>query len=202
MDAWQNWVKRFLPGKEGDGADTPPRKAQTLLLLVGLGVLLLVLNRLDAPPDSQGLTVQNAGVGLPSAARREGSYETELEQRVEKLLRAMRGVGDVEVMITLDSSARHVYAMERTEERKYVQGLEGSAQVLSEERLTERPVIIREEQGRTESPLIVTAYQPEVRGVVVLAEGAYDPGLRYELLKVVQALLGVPAHRVQIYAKE
>lgn len=203
MDAWQHWLKRFFPDKEEGGRGSQsPRKVHSLLLLVGLGALLLILNRFDGPePDA--LNVQNAGVGLPSpAARRESGYEADLEQRVERLLRSMRGVGDVEVMITLDSSGAQVFAMERTEERSYATSGEAGDRFVTEERLTERPVLIREEQGRTERPLIVTTYQPQVRGVVVLAEGAYDPSLRYELSKVVQALLGVPAHRVQIYAKE
>ncbi|NLN28548.1 MAG: hypothetical protein GX161_10035 [Firmicutes bacterium] len=201
MDGWQQWVKRFLPGGDGSGTQSP-RRAQSLLLLAGLGALLLLLGRLDSPASPPATNLQSAGVGLPASPRREGGYEAELEERVEKLLRAMRGVGEVEVMIVLDSSARHVFAMERTEERRYEPSADGANPSLAEVRLTERPVIVREDQGRSESPLVVTSYQPEVRGVVVLAEGAYDPGLRYELFKAVQALLGVPAHRIQIFPKE
>ena len=92
MDGWQQWVKRFLPGGDGSGTQSP-RRAQSLLLLAGLGALLLLLGRLDSPASPPATNLQSAGVGLPASPRREGGYEAELEERVEKLLRAMRGVG-------------------------------------------------------------------------------------------------------------
>ena len=104
-------------------------------------------------------------------------------------------------MIVLDSSARHVFAMERTEERRYEPSADGtnpSSRGAPDGTPGHRPGGPRAQR----EPLVVTSYQPEVRGVVVLAEGAYDPGLRYELFKAVQALLGVPAHRIQIFPKE
>lgn len=203
MDAWQHWIKRFFSSEgQSDTAESgTKKKTNSVLLLVVLGVLLLLWARMDfTGPEQQ--SIQNAGLGLPTAPRTEEGYEAELEQRVERLLRSMRGVGDVEVMITLDTTGTRVFAMERTEERSLSQPTEGAPLQTTEERLTERPVVIREDQGRTESPLVVTSYQPIVRGVVVLAEGAYDPGLRYEIARVVQTALGVPAHRVQVFTKE
>src|SRR5690606_37319611 len=121
MDAWQQWVKRLFTSDQSSesASPRPQRKTHQILLLVGLGVLLILLSRM-APPTPEG-EIQNAGMGLPTASRGEEGYERELEQRVERLLRAMRGVGAVEVMVTLESSETHVFAMERTEERSYAE---------------------------------------------------------------------------------
>lgn len=203
MDAWQQWLKRwFTPRQEQSPATgEPARKGQSVLLLVVLGVVLLLLARLDLGSDQHGL--QNAGVALPTVRRTEGEgWEEQLEERLVRLLQAMQGVGDVEVMVTLDQSARQVFAVERTEERTYVQGEDGRMAHTVEERLTERPILLREDQGRTEKPMIVTSYEPRVRGVVVLAQGAYDPTLRYEISRLVQTVFGIAAHQVHVYTKE
>lgn len=206
MDTWQHWVRRLFPtGQDGEETDPPKRRTGQFLLLIAAGVLLLLLNRLDLEQPTND--VQNAGIGLPTSLIQgeRGSYEAELERRLERWLGAMRNVGSVEVMITLESTERQVIAVERTEERSTTQeGSDGATgrTIRTEERVVERPLVVREDQGRTESPLVLTTTMPEIRGVVVVADGAYDPRVRYEIFQAVQTALGVPAHRVQVYPKE
>ena len=46
--------------------------------------------------------------------------------------------------------------------------------------------------------VIIREDQPEVRGVIVVAQGAGDIGVRMELLNAVTTLLGVQADKVEI----
>lgn len=207
MDVWQNWLRRVFPADPGPdgGAGTPPKsRAWQFLLLAAAGVLLLVMSRFT--PQTPEEQVQPAALGLPSAAAGGGQGDVEdLERRLERWLASMRNVGSVEVMITLDTTQTQVFALERTVERtvRREPGEGGEAEyVTTEERIVERPVVLRSDQGRSEAPLVVTAEMPAIRGVVVVAEGAYDPRIRYEIFQAVQTALGVPAHKVHVFAKE
>lgn len=206
MDAWNHWLRKLLPGAlPADGRDTdgPKKSKNHILILVVLGVLLLLLGRLDFQEPGEAL--QNAGLQLPRTAKPEEGYGADLERRLERWLSSMDNVGGVEVLITLERTERYEYALERTEERSHTdEPHEGGMRLRThvEERITERPIIIREDQGRTESPVLVTTHSPIIRGVVVLAEGAYDPRVRYEIIRAVQTALGVPAHRVEVLTKK
>ena len=46
--------------------------------------------------------------------------------------------------------------------------------------------------------MIIREDQPEVRGVIVVAQGAGDIGVRMDLLHAVTTLLGVDADKVEI----
>lgn len=43
---------------------------------------------------------------------------------------------------------------------------------------------------------------PEIRGVIVVADGAKDPRLRYELSSAVQTALGIPAYKVKVISSK
>lgn len=207
MDAWNHWLQRLFSGSDspGDG-DLPASKkrAQQVMLIAGLGLLLLILSRFDTPQSRDREPVQNAGVQLPLVSRPETTYEGELERRLEQWLSAMAGVGKVQVLVTLERTERYEYVVERTEERTVSEepADSGGIRVNRDDRVTERPVLRRDDQGRNEAPILVTTYSPQVRGVVVLAEGAYDPRIRLQIIKAVQTVLGLPAHRVEVLTKK
>lgn len=207
MDAWNHWFKKLLPGMQsGEDNDSavPKKRTNHVILLIVLGVFLLLVSRLDVqrPGDT---TVQNAGLQLPRTIKPDERYESDLESRLERWLSNMQGVGSVEVFITLDRTEQYEYAVERTQERSHTEEpSEGGAKLRTrvEERITERPILTREDQGRTETPVLITTYSPTIRGVVVLADGAYDPRIRYQIIQAVQTALGVPAHRVDVLTKK
>ncbi|MCL2229416.1 MAG: stage III sporulation protein AG, partial [Firmicutes bacterium] len=51
------------------------------------------------------------------------------------------------------------------------------------------------------NPIVVTETKPQIRGVVVVASGASDPGVRLAILRAVQTLVGDPGVRVEVLAR-
>lgn len=92
-----------------------------------------------------------------------------LEKRLAAALEKMQGVGEVQVVINYESTAESVPVEATGEERLFSQ-----------------------------EPYIVKQNMPQVRGVLVVAEGAEDIRIRTELLYAVTALLDVDAAKVEI----
>lgn len=204
MQIWSDWLKKLFPkSKEHDEEKTPvPRRHMYILLLVALGILLLILNRV--PADNSTSFFEEARKET-NVIQVDGSnaYGEDMARRLQVWLEAMDGVGRVEVFVTLERDEKREYAQERTVDRSTVEdGVNATdGQKRTEERITERPVLVRKDQGRSEEPIILTTYQPTVRGVAILAEGADNAQVRYDIMQAVQAALGVPAHRIQVFPR-
>ncbi len=131
-------------------------------------------------------------------AKTEDAYETQLENRVREILKHVEGVGKVDVMIVLRSSGEKVWQTD-----------EGSSSSLTEERgengMTRR-VVGQEKEASTvilskdgeQSPMLSKELYPEIAGVVISAEGGGSPAVQAEISAAMEALFGLPAHKIKV----
>lgn len=153
-------------------------KLVRLALLLGLGGILLIYLSSLAP----------AGEVREEAAEADGSsaaeYRLALERDLARVVRAVTGEEDPQVMITLEDAGRAVYAADSRESQ-------GEAS-----RESESTHVVLEDQRGAQQGLAVAELQPEVKGVVIVSRGAADAALREKLVNAARTALGVPASRV------
>ena len=127
-------------------------------------------------------------------------YALYLETKLKKMLEAVQGLEDVEVMITLESSEEKVVEKDLTAERSNTEEQDsagGSRSVNTSN--TEYQTIYRDNtQG---DPFVVKTICPKVEGVLVVAKGAGNGNMSGEITQIVQALFGVEAHRIKVLEK-
>ncbi len=131
-----------------------------------------------------------------------GSYVESLEKRLSERLSQITGVGPVEVMISLQSSAELVVEKEQSAQRNTTNetDAEGGKRTASEHTTQESTVYASE--GSTKSPLIVKTIVPQVEGVLVVAKGAGSGNVNRTIVEIVQALFGLEAHKVKVVKME
>lgn len=213
VPAWKRWLEAGSnPAQEDEQAaagDTPGpwsvrnRSVRLLLLLGLLGLILMTVSSPRRPVT--GPAAPSAEEPSPPAAPAfaGGAWgagtEVALARALEDALSRIRGVGKVHVLVTLETSAQHVFAGEVTRERRVTGNGEGSGERLGrEERETVRPVLVRAADGRSEQPLTEAVRAPRLRGVLVVAEGGDDPRVQRAITRAVEALTGLGAHRVVV----
>jgi len=118
------------------------------------------------------------------------------EQKLKAVLSEIEGAGQVEVMITYDSSSEIVTANTTTVSTDKTNSSDRTAESKNE---TVSPVLIS--QSGTTTPLIVKEILPSVKGVIVIAEGADDIRVRLNLVNAVCTALAVDAEKVEIFTK-
>ena len=219
------WEK--ITGSIGAGGLEPPKwfRRDNLLILVLLGVLLFVVTlpvkKEDPAATDTGMEITeqyNAGIltssGQQNVAQQDtvdvgtqavtaGSteeYAAYLEEKLKKMLESVRGVGEVEVMITLESSEERIVEKDMTAERSQTeeQDSAGGTRTVSSSNTGYQTVYQEGSQG---SPFVVKTLTPKVEGVLVVAEGAGKGNMTGEITQVVQALFGVEAHKVKVLEK-
>ena len=140
------------------------------LLAAAVGVLAMLLILIsEFVPEK---TEQTASSCDPSAS----DYQTQLEQRLEKLISQMDGAGKTTVMVTLETGAEAVYALDTQ-----------SGELQSQN----THVLLDDGSALTE-----TVCLPQVRGVAVLCDGGGDVRVVSRVTEMIGALLNLPANRI------
>lgn len=193
---WKSdWMSKLKKPKKGAAGGTP-----------AFGVLLVVI----ALPTTTGTTEadkKDAAIsGTQEAAETDtatSTYEEQLEKRLSAILSQVAGAGRVEVMVTLESRGERIVEKDTPESRKSVEETDssGGSRTTDEQDWGEETVYYEDGSGG-KSPYVVKELEPNIEGVLVLAEGGGSAVVKQELLEAVQALFPIEAHKVKIMKLE
>lgn len=182
-----------------------PKKEQLVVLLL-FGVLLVVI-ALPTTTGTMGADKKDADIsGTQGAAGTDTAtltYEEQLEKRLSAILSQVAGAGRVEVMVTLESRGERIVEKDTPESRKSVEETDssGGSRTTDEQEWGEETVYYEDGSGG-KSPYVVKELEPNIEGVLVLAEGGDSAVVKQELLEAVQALFPIEAHKVKIMKLE
>lgn len=194
-------VKRFLGwfsalAKGGDGGKKGTRSTLFLLALVCLGIFFMFVSvnpQRDtiekAPPDS-------TEVILPVTAK--ADYRERLEKDLADRLRRIQGVGDVTVLITLESGPVYQYAENTDVTDRSTTETDSAGGQRNTKEVQTRVQTVMTRSGSGEQALVTREIQPKVAGVIVIAKGAQEPLVRERIMRAVEAGLKLPLHRIQV----
>ena len=109
----------------------------------------------------------------------EGDYARELEQRLSAVLSRIEGAGEVAIFITVGSDGEKVLASESI--------------VAQDGTVTTIPVFSGGE------PVVLEEKSPEITGVLIVSEGAYDLSVRFNLLEATASVLNINQSIIKVY---
>ncbi len=210
---WRKRLKAAFDGKKALGSlkgkvEDIGFSRLAILFLAGILLLLLALPSGTLSPkreDDEGgqETVRDLEKGaqdLALDAMRE--YARSQEEELEHVLSQVKGVGDVDVMITVASSEeKKTLQQENTsrEQRKESDSAGGTRRQDSNSFQAD-PVLIDGEGGQ--EPYVVQIQSPQVEGVVVVAQGAGRGVVDAEIIAAVEALFPIGSHKIKVMKME
>ena len=177
-----------------------------LLLVFGFGLLLLFFSSSWFAPHSSPPASEPAPSvkEQPAAGDDLTPVEEQLESRLEAALSAVDGAGSVQVTVTLKSGVENVYAQNVNKQDQTIQEKDqsgGGNSTTNEVNEQDNLVLLQSANGGSDTPVVVKELSPEIAGVLVLAEGANNPGLREKLVQAVETVLDIPSYRVMVLPK-
>ena len=147
-----------------------------VLLVIGIGVLLLLVPTSTSKVSSSESTINT-----------EEDFSVEaLEEKLEHILAQIDGAGQVDVMLTVESGMKRIFAQDGRMEQE-----SDSMQKESE------TVVISSGSGTQETVLVQQVY-PRFQGALVVAEGGGNPTVRLNLTEAVAALTGLGADKISV----
>jgi stage III sporulation protein AG len=130
------------------------------------------------------------------------NYVRNLENDLSSILGKIQGAGKVSVMITLNGGTEIIPAKDESISDKVTneKDTSGGTRVINE-KATDDKVVFTASQGGNSKPLIIKEINPEIKGVIVVAEGAKDSKVKLNISRAVQTVLDIPAYRVTVYER-
>lgn len=164
-------------------------KIQVFVLVILIGVLLVMFanNLLNSVVPTDVTTDQDAGETLQTDEREDIEMESILSQ--------IDGVGSVKVMITYKNTGKNIYATDVNETVDYEEQLSGDTKVVTRKNEDKKATVVFNGQ---KSPIYEDTMTADVKGVLVVAEGAENPEVCSRILNAVKVLTGVEVHNIAI----
>lgn len=145
-----------------------------ILIILIIGTLFMLLPATDKKQPEKTLGAED---------------EIDYGEELREILSKIKGVGDVEVMITYSQTSEKRLAYE-TQSGRSERGDSGY------EENTDKQAIISDG-----APVILSQTYPKVKGVVVIAEGAANSRVRADILEAVTTAFDIASHKVCILEK-
>ena len=149
-------------------------KYAALAALVGVGLLLIPAGKGEDTQRKTPEVVQNR----------------ELQQQMEEILSVMSGVGDVKVLLTVDSDGERRLA--QTTELSY------SGEVTAPEDYSRRSETVLVDGDSGEEAVVVRTLYPTYRGALVVCTGGDRAEVRLAVTEAVAALTGLTSDQITV----
>ena len=167
---WKGWKGRIGPWLG---------RCRYALLVLLAGLVLLLLPGGGTEP-ARADRADGADVG-------DAFDVTAMEEKLSRALSKIEGAGDVDVVLTVQTGPRQIWAADRRNEA-------GSPGGTTEEETT---VVLSRGSGLEET-VPVQQISPRFRGALVVCSGSGDPSVRLALKEAVAALTGLGADKISV----
>ena len=212
MAKWLQQIESVL-GKGSNGNNKV--KAFRWLLLFGLiGAALVLLSTLNAFDGTSNWLKGNDGREPPTAvgalqpadnlieeqtvaANAFEAIEKSFEVRVRDILQDVVGVGEVAVMVTIDSTEELVIQRNMKDSQQTTEEKDGNGGTRHMTQVTRDGEIVMLESSGDNTPIVT-----KVRGVVVVAAGAENEVVKKIITDAVEKGLNVPSYRISVVPRK
>lgn len=149
-----------------------------IIVAIGLIGIILIFTSNLFESDKQETAKADTGISYEE-------YTDQLEKRLKSLISAIDGVGQCEVMITLENTTESVYATD-------VEIKNGDNSLDQKDKY----VIYDSEKGET--PVLIKEYLPKVQGVTIVCSGGENTAVKEKIIQSVTSLFNIPTNRVSV----
>ncbi|HOQ07523.1 MAG TPA: stage III sporulation protein AG [Clostridiales bacterium] len=170
-----------------------------IIIIAGSSILAPKNRREDAPvPETLKPEADSVPANGMNAVK-----EADVEARLKSILSQIEGAGKVDVMITWSATEELVpaYDIKRSQEETEEKDSAGGTRKIKGEEY-ESTVAYEELSSGVRSPVILKKLKPEIRGVLVVAEGADSVEVRERITRAVAVVLDISANRVQVVQRK
>lgn len=170
-------------------------KRDQILIVLLAGVLLLVIALPVEQEEEPGVIAED------SETESSGTFYSEaavLENKLKNILGQVEGIGRTEVMLTLKSEGKSIVEKDVEQSQRKEESGEAESAVSSSEINSSESTVYQKDMHGNETPYVTEKLEPEIDGVLVIAQGAGSSSVVAEITEAVMALFGVEAHKIKV----
>lgn len=204
-DKFKN-MKALIKAKPEDGNNK--KKIENLVIfLVLLIITIIAINVIlgDNKDSNKNNNAENSAykqlaneINNNSSNISQNSEYT-LKEELEGVLSKIYGVGQVEVLITYSETSEVVPMYNEKYTESTTQETDTNGGVRTIQQADNSKEIIYEEQSGEKVPITKKVISPKIEGAIIIAEGASNTNTKVNIIQAVEAVTGLPTHKVQVF---
>ena len=166
-------------------------------LICGLaGLLLLVI---AAPVKQKEQKKTQEEVTVQSQDPTDDQIRQSYEKQLESVLSQVEGVGTVQVAVAMESTGKKQVEKDSPEDTSTSSEKGDSGTERTSQAVTTGETTVYEDTGDGgQTPYISSSTYPEIRGVIVVAQGGGNPVIVQQIQEAVMALFHIEAHEIKV----
>lgn len=184
---------------------------QKLIILGGIGAAVMILSTFQSVKQESAVIQENEPPANEQAvfASKEKStnlsmadYESLYEEQLKGILEEVIGVGEVSVMVNLESTEEVVVEKDTNERSQVTKEVDKDKATRDIQDSSKDQKVVLVQGGQGEQPIVVKKVKPRIRGVLVVAKGAENVKVKALVTEAVQRVLHVEPHKISILPKK
>lgn len=182
-----------------EGNEKAKRGIQNLLIVLFIGIIMLLIGGFFSKDDKVSKGTKDTQ-NLVQTSNYLDEYDVALENKIQGILSQINGVGRVSVAITYSSSKEIVPAQDikQNESNTNEKDKEGGVRNTIETDTDSKVIVGQQTETK---PVILKEIPPQVKGVVVVADGAGNGVVKANIEKAVSTALGISLSKVEVFSR-
>ena len=202
-------LKKLVSNNQEEGEQTnDKKKIENLVFFIVILIITVVAiniiwngnkqtNKQDTNTTSKKLAleskefVQNEQINDNSTSN--------VEERLEKILSRIEGVGDVKVFINYRESSEIVAMYNENSKVSNTEENDTSGGIRKIQSTDIQKDIIYKEENGEKTPITQKIVQPKLEGAIITAKGANNAEIKTNIIQAVEAVTGLATHKIQVF---
>ncbi|MBR3132710.1 MAG: hypothetical protein IKG42_01295 [Clostridia bacterium] len=173
------------------------KKIENLIFfLVVLVFTLIAVNYIFKDDKKKVKNQTNAELVESNTIIEDVAVEDSLEDNLEKILSKIKGVGDVEVLITYSQSSKITPMYNETSNQSITEESDNDGGTRKIESYDSNKQVVSDANS---NPVTEKVTLPQVEGAVVIAKGASNTTVKNNIIAAVEAATGLSSHKIQVF---
>jgi stage III sporulation protein AG len=210
MGKLMQWIEQRFGG--GPNGTKRTRPFLWLLIIALIGAALMILNSFvnvktlepygqagTGPPAQESQPAFGPSAKEASAFR---EYEKAYEDQLQTILQKIVGVGEAEVLVTIDSTEEVAVEKNQKNTQQVTNEKDQNSASRNITEVTQSGEVVLYQTSGNQQPLVTKYIKPKIRGVLVVAKGAENPTVKKMIAEAVERGLDVPLNKVSILPRK
>ena len=201
-------LKGLIHPEDENGNKNNKKKIENLVFFVVILIVTVVIINIiwngDKNSSNNDKGIQN-DTSKQLASRNTSSLEVssntsnELEIKLEEILAKIQGVGEVNVFINYSESSEVIPMYNENTQTSNTEETDTSGGTRTIEETDSQKEIIYEEKDGQKTIITQKIVEPQIEGAIITAKGAGNAEVKTSIIQAVEAVTGLPTHKIQVF---